>query len=312
MKPLTCFFFVPGISDKFQSGGLLVTRTLAELIKKIPGVDGKVVTTHETSAESMTPQDAFKYAKDHDSLFIVTWGPLVGDHIKLIRKNLPQARILYYAQSFGWNIKVPKDIPIACVSRYVMINWQQNTSGNFCTYLPPPLSPKCKLENRPRDIDILLHTRKQNSYCLNKLLPALKKENLKIEVLDSWIPQEEFFTLLNRSKIFLYITALHRAGLFRKLPGEGFGLPALEAAVCGAIVGSNLSGGVTDFLTPGENCIKFQDGNLNFDVTQIKKTLENFSVNEAASNDLAKQYSQDSVQLKWQGLLELLTTNSKI
>ena len=283
----------------------MVTRALAELVKKIPDVDAKIVTTHEENAESMAPEDAFKYAKDNDSLFIVTWGPLAEKHIKLIRKNLPQARILYYAQSFGWNIAVPRGVPIACVSRYVMANWTRRAPENFCAYLPPPLSPNCKLENRPRDIGILLHKRKQNSYCLNELLPALKKENFKIEILDSWIPQEDFFALLNRSKMFLYITEQHRAGLFRKLPGEGFGLPALEAAVCGAVVGSNLSGGVTDFLTPGENCIKLQNGDLDFDIAQIKKALANFSVNEAAAADLAKAYSPEFVQKKWRDMLEL-------
>lgn len=287
----------------------MVIRTLAELFKKIPGADTKIVTTHEESADSMTPEDAFEYAQNHDSLFIVTWGPLVEKHIKLIKKNMPKAHILYYAQSFGWKIKVPRDVPIACVSRYVMANWTQRAPENFCAYLPPPLNPKCKLTNRLRDIDILLHKRKQNSYCLNKLLPALQKENLKIEVLDSWTPQEDFFALLNRSKIFLYITAQHRAGLFRKLPGEGFGLPALEAVICGAIVGSNLSGGVTDFLISGENCIKLRDENLHFDIAQIKKALANFSVNEASLADLSKEYSQDAVLQRWTRLLETLSAD---
>lgn len=300
---------MPGLSDKFRSGGLLVTRALAELVKKIHGADGRIVTTHEASAESMTPENAFKYAQNHDALFIVTWGPLVETHIKLIKKYSPQARILYYAQSFGWNIKVPRGVPIACVSRYVMANWTRRAPENFCAYLPPPLSPKCKPENRPRDIDILLHKRKQNSYCLNELLPALQKEGLKIEILDSWIAQEDFFALLNRCKIFLYITEQHRAGFFRKLPGEGFGLPALEAAVCGAIVGSNLSGGVTDFLTPGENCIKLQNGDLNFDIAQIKNALVNFKADSVSVADLAKKYSPDSVLAKWQKLLDLLFLN---
>ncbi|MBI4994526.1 glycosyltransferase [Candidatus Peregrinibacteria bacterium] len=126
--------------------------------------------------------------------------------------------------------------------------------------------------------------------------------------MSNWIPQEKFAELLKRTKIFLYITEFHRAGLFRRLPGEGFGLPALEAVACGAVVGSNLLGGVTDFLTPGENCIKLQNGNLNFDLLQIKNAIENFDANSAGREEAAQQiqtkYSYNNAVKKWKKFLE--------
>ncbi|MEK7524200.1 MAG: hypothetical protein AAB588_04195, partial [Patescibacteria group bacterium] len=265
----------------------------------------QLVATHEVHKDSWTPEKVFENAGEND-IFVVTWGPLVAEHIKLIRHYRPRARILYYAQSFGWNVRVPRGIPIACVSRFVMSQCALYAPENFCTYIPPPLSPHFKMKDSPRDIDILVHTRKQNNYCLKQLLPALQAQNYKIQVLDSWLEQDQLAALLNRTKIFLYVTELHKAGLFRRLPGEGFGLPALEAAACGALVGSNLLGGVTDFLTPGENCIKLQNGDLDFDLRQISAALKHFNADELDAKNIATEYSPNVIQKKWGKLFESL------
>lgn len=308
---MNIFFLVPGLSEKYRSGGLLVTRDLAKLL------NAKFIATHESHSDALSPESLFKNPTiylptgqagnlQHTTYFIVTWGPLISEHIKLIRRHIPNARILYYAQSFGWNMKVPPRIPIICVSRYVMSQWALRARENFIAYIPPPLNPIFRYENQKRDIDILVHMRKQNKYCLEQLMPALKKENLAVEIIHDWIPQNEFAALLNHTKIFLYLTGTHRAGLFRKLPAEGFGLPALEALACGAIVGSNLLGGVTDFLTPGENCIKLQNGDLDFDLAQIKNALENFRVDEDAIKKLMIEYQPNNVIERWKKLLSSL------
>lgn len=283
----------------------MVTRDIAEIIDKISGYKSQFVATNEKHPDAFSPGEVFKKARVQD-LFIVTWGPLVEKHIKLIQKNVPDAYILYYAQSFGWNIKIPPRIPIVCVSKYVMAQWALHATENFCTQISPPLHAHFSPQNGPRNIDILAHKRKQNKYCLEKLLPALQKESLRVEILDDWIPQEKFAELLNRTKIFLYITELHKAGWGKRLPGEGFGLPALEAVACGAVVGSNLLGGVTDFLTPGENCLKLQNGNLGFDIAQIKHVIDNFTVKENAAHEVVANYSLENVTAKWKFLLQWL------
>lgn len=285
----------------------MVTRDVAEIINKIPGYQSKFVATHEKHHEALTPEEIFLgNSQDNRDIYCVTWGPLVEQHIKLIRKYVPNARIIYYAQSFGWNTKIPPRIPIVCVSRYVMAQWALHATENFCSYIPPPLHSCFNLKNDVRNIDILVHKRKQNKYCLEKLLPALQKENLHMQILNEWIPQEKFADLLNRTKIFLYVTELHKAGWGKRLPGEGFGLPALEALACGSIVGSNLLGGVTDFLTPGENCIKLQNGDLHFDVAQIRDAAHAFTVNEKAAREIAEKYSLHAASEKWVKTLSIL------
>lgn len=295
--------FVPGLSDKFRSGGLMVIQDVARMLKNT-GVDVQFVATHEYSENAMhvstfnnLPQPSF---------YLVTWGPLVAEHITLIRSRDPKARIFYYAQSFGWGVRVPHDVPIICVSRYVMAQWALHSPEHQLYYIPPPLDPIFKFSDTERNIDILIHMRKQNDYCVKKLLPTLQTASYKLQIIHSWIPQEEFAAFLRRSKIFLYLTGTHRAGLFRQLPAEGFGLPALEAAACGTLVGSNLLGGVTDFLTPGENCIKLQTGDLDFDLRQICGALKNFLAEKIAAEKIAAEYSEERVMSEWRKLLNTL------
>lgn len=292
------FFIVPGLSEKYRSGGLIVLQDLAKLFGALPGVECRFVTTHENNG-TLSPLSPAIAAVP--AFFIVSWGPLVSEHIKLIRSHNPNARIIYYAQSFGWGVKLPPKIPIICVSKYVAEKWRAKRTENPITVIPPPLNPIFSFEESLRNIDILVHTRKQNEYCLKKLLPALiESKKYTVEILDRWVPQPEFAALLKRTKLFLYLTAPHTHGrIFKKTFAEGFGLPALEATACGALVGSNLLGGVNDFLTPGENCIELGNGNLENDVEKIVHALGNFRPHETAAEKTAASYSPAAILKKW-------------
>lgn len=310
MKTLSsCCIVVPGLSEKYRTGGLMVLKDIAEIFREQLKIETYFVATHETHPGVLTPADLLKPSHyplptTNSPLFLVSWGPIVESHIKLIRKKIPPARILYYAQSFGWNIKVPAGIPIVCVSRYVMAQWALHSPNRYIAYIPPPLHDCFHIDEKvPRDIDVLVHTRKQNDYCLRTLVPALRTSGLAIHEINEWIAQEKFAALLQRTKIFLYLTDFHKAGLFRRLPGEGFGLPALEALACGALVGSNLLGGVTDFLTPGENCIKLQNGDLISDTAAIKTALQSFQVDPATISNIRAQYNRAKVAQMWGKIL---------
>lgn len=318
------YFFVPGVSQNFQSGGLRVTQQTRRFFQEIfPDALCEMVATHERAEGALFAQDVFTAEKlltespnshaekNGQQLCIVTWGPLVKDHIALIRKNLPRAHIIFYAQSFGWGIPVPAGIPIVCVSRFVMSQWALYSKGNFVGYVPPSLSgihfssqSKSQLSDDVRPIDILVHTRKQNSYCIEKIVPALKKRGLKIHRIEEWIDQSEFSKLLAQSKIFLYATALHKAGFFRRLPGEGFGLPPLEALAKGCMVASNLLGGVTDFLTPTVNCVKIQTHSVQEDVAAIEDALKNFT--PTYDEKLLSEYAEENVKNRWATVLHSL------
>lgn len=302
---LNCFFFLPGFSEKFRTGGRLVIQDIAQFLADHPAYNVRMVTTHERHPGALTQEEAFSLAKEREgkSIFIITWGPLVENYIRQLRRYAPQIPILYYAQSFGWPITVPSDIPVVCASRFVMAQWAVKSPKNPYHHIPPPLDPVFRVHRGERDIDVLIHKRKQNDYCLNELLPALQKRKLNIYVIEDWISREVFADLLNRTKIFLYITALHKIGWFRKSLPEGFGLPALEAAVCGALVGSNLLGGVTDFLIPGENCIKLHYQAISLDVASIEEAIKNFSCNEGAANRLREDYAAPRIMEQWHKVL---------
>lgn len=296
---VNCYFLVPGLSEQYRSGGLMVIQDVARMVAALPVHTSTFITTHEHHAGGVSAEDFFSKPVPEDALFFVTWGPLVKQHIRLIRQHARSARIVYYAQSFGWGMNIPRDVFIVCVSRFVMAQFALHYPGHNLAYIPPPLHPCFSLGTGERDIDVLVHKRKQNSYCLEKLLPALISKKLRMEILEGWMPQKDFAEKLQRTKVFLYITAPHKAGFFRRLPGEGFGLPALEAVACGAMVGSNLLGGVTDFLTPGENCLKLESGDLAFDVEQIINATETFAANQAAARQIIETYSEKTTLDRW-------------
>jgi hypothetical protein len=246
------------------------------------------------------------------ALFVVTYGPLVLKQIRYLRKATSNP-ILYYAQSFGWpqlrgmlpnSYSIPPEVPIVCNSRYVLAQWNLHAPGNKTAYIPPPISPCFRFVEGDRDIDVLLQVRKMSKYCLKQLVPSLLSEGLNVLQIENWITQPELASLLNRTKVFLYVGNFFQRRKWNQYPmGEGLGLPPLEALACGCIVGSNLLGGVNDFLTPEKNAIKVLLNDPKKDAKNIVNAVQGYRSNALSSQSIASQYSEKRIAAEWHDLL---------
>jgi glycosyltransferase involved in cell wall biosynthesis len=113
-----------------------------------------------------------------------------------------------------------------------------------------------------------VHARKSSQYLLNHLIPALEQQ-CNVFVIRGFI--DDFATLFNRSKVYLYDSAEYWA-----LQGvsEGFGLQPLEAIASGCQVFSSLNGGLSDYLDPGFNCHKIAGYTLDYDLKRILNCVQ--------------------------------------
>jgi glycosyltransferase involved in cell wall biosynthesis len=169
-------------------------------------------------------------------------------------------------------------------------------------YIPPPLNPVFAPGSAKRDIDVLVHTRKQSRYCLDRLLPALGQSKLRLKVLTAWVSQQTLAQLLGRTKIFLYHTP-HFFRLRRQHFGEGFGLPALEALACGAHVATNSLGGVNDFLDQ-RNATKLLSRDAAEDCARIAEAVARFTDQTTNAAAVVQAFSERRVMCAWLHLFE--------
>jgi glycosyltransferase involved in cell wall biosynthesis len=311
-KPLNVFWVLP--YTQRRSGGPLVALRTAQLIDLLPGFKSELVLSHEKdNREYRNFNDAIREAKklSLQTVFAVTYGPLIPRQIVQIKKNC-KANFFVYAQSFGWpqhrvlrflpRFRLPWNPDIVCVSRYVMAQWNAHSQKSRIALVPPALNSVFFPGSTDRDIDVLLHVRKQDEYCLNQLLPVLRRTSLHVKELVDWLSQEELARLLRRTKVFLYHTKLFVAGRWRYPLGEALGLPPLEALVCGAHVATNALGGVNDFLDQ-ENSIKLLGRDPVEDCALIETAVKRFEPNLDLAEALAIRYSKKRVAQLWLDLL---------
>ena len=201
--------------------------------------------------------------KQSRCIFVVSWG---FD----IRKLLPKLRhhhVVYHAHSAGYGFTLPVDIPIVAVSRNTLGYWGQAAPNSPLFYLPNPISPEFRDRQQPRDIDILVQTRKTSRYVLDRLVPALQPF-CRVQLLDTYV--EDLVGLFNRSKLYLYDSAEYWAATGVT---EGFGLPPMEAMACGCQVFSSVNSALADYLDPGFNCQKIAVHSLEYDLQRLKAAI---------------------------------------
>ncbi len=255
-------FLLPGTTKRFFAGGLTAELNTLRLAQQI--CSAEVVTYRQREDNTLFLDDLLSVPTDPDCIFVVSWG---FDVPKLL-KRLGDRPTIYHAHSTGYRFNIPPRVPILAVSNNTMGYWGEKALGSLIYHLPNEISPDFENRQGPRDIDVLVQTRKSSEYLLQQLLPALK-ENCNVVVLDSYV--EDLVGLFNRTKVYLYDSAEYW-GRYRL--SEGFGLPPMEALACGTQVFSSVNHALSDYLDPGFNCHKIAGYSTRYDTRRILEVIE--------------------------------------
>lgn len=257
----TLYFLVPGTTRKFACGGLFAELKTLELAKQI--CEAAVVTYRQREEGHLFLDDLLQKGEQRDSIFVVSW----GFDVPKLANRLQRQNVIYHAHSSNYGFRLPSHVPIITVSRNTMGYWGQQAPNSLIYYLPNQISDEFQNLGLPRDIDVLVQTRKTSTYVRNQLVPALQK-CCNVYVLDSFI--DSLTELFNRTKVYLYDSAEYWT-----LQGvtEGFGLPPMEAIACGCHVFSSVNHALADYLDPGFNCQKIAGYAIDYDVQRILKVL---------------------------------------
>ena len=256
------YFLLPGTKGKFGGGGLWAELKTINLASQICEVE--IVTYRQKESEFIFLADLLQQDNLQDYIFVVSWG---FDVPKLIRK-LRNYNIIYHAHSAGYGFNLSANIPIITVSRNSMGYWGQKSPNSLIYYLPNQIGQEFYNQQIPRDIDILVQTRKLSQYVRKKLIPALQSR-CRVKIIDGYV--EDLAGLFNRSKIYLYDSAEYWgvSGVT-----EGFGLPPLEALACGCQIFSSVNHALADYLDPGFNCQKIGCYSLEYDLQKILQIIK--------------------------------------
>ncbi len=258
------YFLVPGTTKRFSCGGLWAELNTVALASQICAAE--IVTYRQPEAEHLFLESVLKTADFSASIFVLSWGFDVPKLINRLKKH--QANIIYHAHSAGYQFQLPPDVPIIAVSRNTMGYWGQKSPNSLIYYLPNQIGTEFRNLNQPRDIDVLVQTRKSSTYLRQQLIPTLQSR-CRVEIVTGYV--EDLAGLFNRSRIYLYDSAEHWA---TSGVSEGFGLPPMEALACGCQVFSSVNHALADYLDPGFNCHKIANYSLDYDIHKILTLLQ--------------------------------------
>ena len=282
------YFLVPGTTGKFGGGGLWAELNICKLAQQV--CDTEVVTYRQRESNIAFLADILPSCQPQSAIFVIGW----GFDVPKIMKQLQGQNVIYHAHSSNYGFAIPTRVPIITVSRNTMGYWGQKAASNLIYYLPNQISDEFYNRDQPRDIEILVQTRKSSEYLLRQLIPALKT-CYRVKIIDRYV--EDLAGLFNRSKIYLYDSAEYWAS---SGVTEGFGLPPLEALACGCHVFSSVNHGLSDYLDPGFNCHKIAGYALEYDLMRIKHVLQQPNSN---SNLQLEEYRGDRIVARLEVIL---------
>ncbi|MBU6230522.1 MAG: glycosyltransferase [Cyanobacteria bacterium REEB459] len=258
------YFLLPGTDQRYACGGLFAELKTLRLAQQV--CSAAVVTYDQREPDRLFLDDLLQSSTLADSIFVVSW----GFHVPRLVRRLRSHQVVYHAHSTGYGFTLPADVPIITVSRNSLAYWGQRSSNGLLFYLPNSISAAFTNHHQPRDIDVLVQTRKSSEYLLKTLVPALQSQCYLV-CLDNFV--EDLAGLFNRSRVYLYDSAEYWA-----LSGvsEGFGLPPMEAIACGCQVFSSLNGALADYLDPGFNCQKIGVYSTTYDLERILRAIQDY------------------------------------
>ena len=253
-------FLLPGTTKQFFAGGLTAELKTMAIAQKI--CPAEVVTYRSREPNTLFLEDVLADRQYQNCIFVVCWG---FDVPRLIQQ-LGDRFVIYHAHSTRYGFRVPPRVPIVTVSRNSMGYWGEQALSSLIYHLPNEISSSFENRQQPRDIDVLVQTRKSSEYLLQQLVPALQQQ-CNVVLLDSYV--DDLIGLFNRSKIYLYDSAEYW-GRYRLT--EGFGLPPMEALACGCQIFSSVNHALADYLDPGFNCQKISGYATAYDAQRILQT----------------------------------------
>jgi hypothetical protein len=291
---------LPGLEGRWTSGGLMIARRAAELLDRHVPTD--VVLSHDTVPGVPTLDDAMATAGDGD-VFVVTWGP----HVRELVDRLAGRRVVYYAQSGGWGLRLPDTVPVLALSRALMAYWMERAPYQPINLLPPVLDERCVDAGIERDIDVLFVARKSTPYLRDHLVPALA-DQCRLHVQEAFIDRGALIELYQRSKVYLYSSAPAWLSTAPDVGSwvEGFGFQPLEALVSGCTVFSNLHGGLSDYLEPDINAFKLEVHSLAYDRDRILSAVAAFPMAGGDLDAIRGFYSVDAFHDRVERILPAL------
>lgn len=289
-------FLLPGTTKKFFAGGLTAELKTIQLAQTI--CDAEIVTYRQREADKPFLAEVLTDSRYQDCIFVVSWG---FDVPKLLKKigNRPT---IYHAHSSGYGFRIPPRVPIITVSRNTMGYWGEKALGSLIYHLPNEISADFENRNLPRDVDVLVQSRKSSEYVLTQLVPALQAR-CNVVLLDTYV--DDLIGLFNRAKVYLYDSAEYW-GRYRLT--EGFGLPPMEALACGCKVYSSVNHALADYLDPGFNCQKISGYATGYDVQRILQSVHTWQSAKTVPASFFEPYRPEALipRLK-QILLEINT-----
>ncbi len=291
---------LPGLGGAWTAGGLLIARRAAELLDHHRPTDVVLSVDPEPGFASL---DESLVSARADDVFLVTWGPHVHDLVE----RLAGRRVVYYAQSGGWGLRLPPTVPVLALSRSLMAYWMERAPYQPINLLPPVLDEGCVDPGTERDIDVLVVARKSTSYLRDHLVPALA-ERCRLHLQEAFIERRELVALYQRSKVYLYSSGPAWESRWPDVGTwvEGFGFQPLEALACGCTVFSNLHGGLSDYIEPDVNAFKLGTHSLEFDRDRVLTAVDGFPMAGGDADALRRFYSVDAFRHRVERILPAL------